>query len=51
MWAQLWTMYHYGITPKVSKKLDFAWSTDDELGNKKIIHNAGVTEDMDLFFK
>lgn len=51
MWAQLWTMYHYGITPKVSKKLDFAWSTDDELGNKKIIHNAGVTEDMNLFFK
>lgn len=51
MWAQLWTMYHYGITPKVSKKLDFAWSTDDELGNKKIIHNAGVTDDMDLFFK
>lgn len=51
MWAQLWTMYHYGITPKVSKKLDFAWSTDDKLGNKKIIHNAGVTEDMDLFFK
>jgi len=51
MWAQLWTMYHYGITPKVSKKLDFAWSTDNELGNKKIIHNAGVTEDMNLFFK
>ena len=51
MWAQLWTMYHYGIAPKVSDKLDFAWSTDDELGNKKIIHNAGVTEDMGLFFK
>lgn len=51
MWAQLWTMYHYGISPKVSKKLDFAWSTDNKLESKKIIHNAGVTENMGLFFK
>ncbi|WP_019299174.1 hypothetical protein [Lactococcus garvieae] len=51
MWAQLWTMYHYGIDPKVSDKLDFAWSTDNTLEDKKIIHNAGVTEDMGLFFK
>lgn len=51
MWAQLWTMYHYGIDPKVSDKLDFAWSTDDTVGNAKIIHNAGVTEDTGLFFK
>ncbi|MDG6126449.1 hypothetical protein [Lactococcus formosensis] len=51
MWAQLWTMYHYGIDPKVSNKLDFAWSTDNTLGNEKIIHNAGVTEGMKLFFK
>lgn len=51
MWAQLWTMYHYGISPKVNEKLDFAWSIDEELGEKKIIHNAAVTEDMGLFFK
>lgn len=51
MWAQLWTMYHYGVAPKVSDKLAFAWSTDNELGDKKIIHNAGVTADMNLFFK
>lgn len=51
MWAQLWTMYHYGVSPKVHKNLDFAWSTDDELKGKKIIHNAGVTSDMALFFK
>lgn len=51
MWAQLWTMYHYGISPKVSNKLSFAWSTNDSLGKNKIIHNAGVTEDMGLFFK
>ena len=51
MWAQLWTMYHYGISPKVSKKLAFAWSTDEELDGKNIIHNAGVTKDMNLFFK
>lgn len=51
MWAQLWTMYHYGISPKVSNKLSFAWSTNDSLGKNNIIHNAGVTEDMGLFFK
>jgi hypothetical protein len=51
MWAQLWTMYHYGVAPKVSKNLAFAWATDEELGEKKIIHNAGVTEGMELFFK
>ncbi len=51
MWAQLWTMYHYGIDPKVSDKLDFAWSIDEEIGSKKIIHNAGVTDDSTLFFK
>lgn len=51
MWAQLWTMYHYGISPKVSNKLSFAWSTNDSIGKNKIIHNAGVTEDMGLFFK
>ena len=51
MWAQLWTMYHYGIAPKVSDKLSFAWSTDDELGKNKIIHNAGVTDKTGLFFK
>ncbi|NHI70442.1 hypothetical protein [Lactococcus garvieae] len=54
MWAQLWTMYHYGVAPKVSKHLDFAWATDDELGDNKIIHNAGVTDKKEhkgLFFK
>lgn len=35
MWAQLWTMYHYGVDPKVSDKLDFAWSTDDTVGGLK----------------
>ncbi|MFK4973711.1 hypothetical protein [Lactococcus garvieae] len=51
MWAQLWTMYHYGVTPKVHTALNFAWSIDDDLGDKKIIHNAGVTDDSVLFFK
>lgn len=51
MWAQLWTMYHYGVTPKVSPQMDFAWSTDDELDDKKIVHNAGVTMDSGMFFK
>lgn len=51
MWAQLWTMYHYGVTPKVHTALNFAWSIDDNLGDRKIIHNAGVTDDSILFFK
>ncbi|WP_208422102.1 hypothetical protein [Latilactobacillus fragifolii] len=51
MWAQLWTMYHYGIKPMVNDKLEFAWSTDDSINDKKIIHNAGVTVDTKLFFK
>lgn len=51
MWAQLWTMYHYGVSPKVHKALDFAWSIDEDLRDRKIIHNAGVTDDSVLFFK
>ncbi|MCI3861076.1 hypothetical protein V6B05_07365 [Lactococcus garvieae] len=51
MWAQLWTLYHYGVTPKVHTALNFAWSIDDDLGDRKIIHNAGVTDDSVLFFK
>lgn len=52
MWSQLWTMYHYELTPKVLPLLDFSWSTDDEYKGQLIIHNAGVTEDMkDMFFK
>lgn len=52
MWAQLWTMYHYGIKPMVSPKLDFDWSTDKLPSKHGIIHNAGVEdENSDLFFK
>lgn len=54
MWAQLWNMIYFNIGPKVSKELEFCWATDDikRWHETKIMHNAGVTEDMkDLFFK
>lgn len=56
MWAQLWTMYHYGIEPCVSEQLEFAWATDDidaiDFDKIKIIHNAGVYDNTQgLFFK
>ena len=51
MWAQLWLLSKYNIKPLISKKLDFAWSTDDKLMDKYIIHNAGVDAGKGLFFK
>lgn len=54
MWAQLWNMMYFNIGPKVSREMDFCWATDpiDRWYETKIMHNAGVTEEMtDLFFK
>lgn len=51
MWAQLWLLSKYNIEPCISKKLDFAWSTDNELKDKYIVHNAGVDAGQGLFFK
>ncbi|MFT8725390.1 hypothetical protein [Liquorilactobacillus nagelii] len=54
MWAQLWNMMYFNVGPQISKELDFCWPTDDisEWNKNKIMHNAGVTENMkNLFFK
>ena len=54
MWAQLWNMMYFNIGPKISNELDFCWATDpiERWYETKIMHNAGVTEEMtDLFFK
>lgn len=54
MWAQVYTMADFGITPTVSDELDFAWATDpiERYYETKLLHNAGVTFDQkNLFFK
>lgn len=53
MWATLWSMWYYGYFGTVDKRLDFAWSTDpiDRIEKKAILHNAGVTNQKDLFKK
>lgn len=53
MWATLYAMWHYGYYGKVDPRLDFAWSTDDisKIQDVAILHNAGVTEQKDLFRK
>lgn len=52
MWAQLWGGFYYNIQPIVHENLNFVMSTNDEVGDCKIIHNAGITSDMtDKFFK
>ena len=54
MYAQLWMLPKYGITPVVSNELSFSWATDNisNWDKHKIFHNAGVTADMkDLFYK
>lgn len=55
MWSQIWTMEKYGLTPKISKKMDFVFATDKlEDFKEYIIHNAGVVKadnEDGLFFK
>lgn len=48
MWAQLWTMYHYDITPHVATSMEFKWATDeiDPDCKLRIYHNAGVTAEL-----
>jgi hypothetical protein len=53
MWAQLYGMVREGVEVAISHELDFCLPTDpigrwDEV---KIMHNAGVTESGELFFK
>lgn len=51
MYATLWNFVYFGYSPLVSNELDFAWSTDEKYNNQKILHNAGVVDDKELFFK
>lgn len=54
MWSQLYNAVLFGLIPKISDELSFAWSTDpvSVWNEHNVLHNAGVTADMkDLFFK
>lgn len=54
MWALLWNAVYFGIDISIEKELDFCWPANEieEWSNKKILHNAGVTEEMQgLFYK
>lgn len=52
MFATLWNFIYFGYEIKLSNDLSFAWSTDNEYKNQRIIHNAGVVDESEgLFFK
>lgn len=53
MWATLYSMWYYGYYGKVDNRLNFAWSTDNasRIQDVAILHNAGVTEQPNLFKK
>ena len=53
MWAQLYNAPYFGIQQKIHSELDFCRPTDDieEWDKVKILHNAGVLDDKELFYK
>ena len=53
MWAVLWNAWYFEHETKVDEYFNFTWATDSiKKWNEYVIyHNAGVTEDGDLFFK
>lgn len=54
MYATLWNMLYFDITPHVHEEMDFVFPTDDidVYETVNILHNAGVTADHnDLFRK
>lgn len=53
MWAQLFGMTREGITIEITPELNFCLPTDDvaKWDEVKILHNAGVTEPGDMFYK
>lgn len=53
MWVQLWGWVREGKRIVHSTELDFCMPTDDivKWDEVKILHNAGVTESSELFFK
>jgi len=53
MWATLWQFWKRGIKTEITKRLDFAWSTDklETMEGKAILHNAGVLDNHTGFFR
>lgn len=53
MWAQLWGWVREGYTIEAPKELDFIRPTDPvgEWDKVKILHNAGVTPQMEGYFR
>jgi hypothetical protein len=54
MWAYIWNAWWFGNETQIHSDLDFTWATNNigEIDKVSILHNAGVTSDMDgLFFK
>ena len=56
MWAVIWNAWRDGHTTKIVKAMDFLWATDSKTKYKEnktisMYHNAGVTEQKNLFYK
>ena len=55
MWSTLWNAWYFGYKTEVHKELKFSFATSPitEWYDRKIMHNAGVTVDINktLFFK
>lgn len=55
MWATLWNIWFFGYETEIDKELDFSFATSmiSEMNDRKIMHNAGVTdkEKQQMFFK
>lgn len=53
MWAVLWNAWKLGYETKYHTELEFSWAHQDETHYNKynIMHNAGITEEHENFFK
>ena len=53
MWAVLWGAWRRGWKTNCVKEFDFSWgtSTEADFFSMNIMHNAGVTDDRELFYK
>lgn len=48
MWAVAYCLFEYNTNIRITNQLDFSFSTDNVNDVKRIIHNAGVTEDAEV---
>ena len=55
MWATLWNLWYFGYETEIHKELSFSFATSQvsDWYDRKIMHNAGVTDNdkATLFFK